>query len=697
MKQKILLALGCILMASGAWATNYTLTLYADGCDSPNTFICPSGQQLSVCATASIGGNYFVRWSDGNTSATRTITMNSNRTLTAYFSDLYTITTESAGNGTTSGDTTAHYKSSVQIKAIPDYGYRFSRWNDGYSGYTSNPRTVTVYGNTTYTATFEKRNFYLTVKSPGSKYGSVSGGGSYLYQSEQTISATPEYGYHFDSWSDGNTENPRTVTLLSDTTFTAVFAPDTFSLTILYNDTMGTVTGAGMYAYGDTAYINSTPNYGYKFKALWHNGRSYNYQNASHRMTKNDTMTVEFEKAEFHVWGYGQNGRVTGTGNYLYLDSATITAKPYVGYLFESWSDGVTDNPRTIQVTGDTTFTALYVMQYEGECGENLTWQYRDGLLTISGTGDMYHYDYDYEEYYIESVIRPWKLFRDSIEKVVIEHGVTSIGQSAFYGLQNRAFTKVVMPQSVKSIGYWAFAECNRLTSVVFSSDLEEVGDYAFQNCTRINDMTCYATVTPDAYEHTFEGVNTMAYLFVQAGSARTYKLDPIWGVFDIHEIGADSITVTGNTVLVEPSDNEAIFTWPMSDGASSYSLAITKNGEVFCTLTFNANGQLTNIAFAPSRDGAHHAPAAALTENGYQFTVTGLDYATHYAFSLSAKDAAAQVVASYTGTFHTNGATALDNLQHDGVQIQKILRNGVLYILTPNGTFDATGRRVEE
>ncbi len=281
------------------------------------------------------------------------------------------------------------------------------------------------------------------------------------------------------------------------------------------------------------------------------------------------------------------------------------------------------------------------------------------------------------------------------LTSVTIPNSVTSIGRSAFSGCSG--LTSVTIPNSVTSIGYTAFMGCTNLQMITLGPSLTEVGDYAFYDCKRISEITCYARVTPDAYKHTFEGISRMAYLYVPAGSVRAYMIDSNWGVFDIHEIGADSITVTGNGVLVEPSDNEAIFTWPMSDGASTYSLTITKNGIAFCTLTFNANGQLTNIAFAPSRNGNQHAPAAALTENGYQFTVTGLDYATNYAFSLYAKDAAAQVVASYSGTFHTNGATALEDVQPSGMQIQKILRDGVLYIITPDGTFDATGRRVEK
>ena len=78
----------------------------------------------------------------------------------------------------------------------------------------------------------------------------------------------------------------------------------------------------------------------------------------------------------------------------------------------------------------------------------------------------------------------------------------------------------------------------------------------------------------------------------------------------------------------VEPQDNAATVTWPTSENAATYTIEITKDGVVFCTLIFNGNGQLTGIAFAPGKNGNHHAPAAQMTANGLQFTVTGLNSA---------------------------------------------------------------------
>lgn len=72
-------------------ATYYTLTLYANGCDSANTFTCNEGLQLSVSAIP-MEGRSFVRWNDGNTDNPRLITLNQDMTLTATFENASPVT-----------------------------------------------------------------------------------------------------------------------------------------------------------------------------------------------------------------------------------------------------------------------------------------------------------------------------------------------------------------------------------------------------------------------------------------------------------------------------------------------------------------------------------------------------------------------------------------------------------------------------
>ena len=66
--------------------------------------------------------------------------------------------------------------------------------------------------------------YTITVLANNNAWGTVSGGGSFLENTTTTIGATANDGYHFVSWQDGNTDNPRTITVTADMTYTATFA-----------------------------------------------------------------------------------------------------------------------------------------------------------------------------------------------------------------------------------------------------------------------------------------------------------------------------------------------------------------------------------------------------------------------------------------------------------------------------------------
>ena len=127
----------------------------------------------------------------------------------------------------------------------------------------------------------------------------------------------------------------------------------------------------------------------------------------------------------------------------------------------------------------------------------------------------------------------------------------------------------------------------------------------------------------------------------------------------------------------------------PTVDNAATYELVITQNGTVICTLVFNAQGQLTSIAF---RAPAESARAAG---QGFQFTVTGLEDGSAYSLTLNAKDAVGNVLRTFAQDFST-GYTAIEEVNADGAGLKprKVLEEGRVIILMPDGRkFDASGR----
>lgn len=143
------------------------------------------------------------------------------------------------------------------------------------------------------------------------------------------------------------------------------------------------------------------------------------------------------------------------------------------------------------------------------KCGENLTWKFADGILTISGTGDMYDYS--------SADPAPWSAKNNDISEITVLDGVTSIGDNAFHSccaesidlqctslvsIGKNAFsrcttlTSIFIPDSVQSIGSEAFSLCEGLSMVELPTTLTKIPDGIFTDCTLLDSITIPDTVT---------------------------------------------------------------------------------------------------------------------------------------------------------------------------------------------------------
>jgi len=128
-----------------------------------------------------------------------------------------------------------------------------------------------------------------------------------------------------------------------------------------------------------------------------------------------------------------------------------------------------------------------------GSCGPNLKWHLTDdGVLTISGKGEMYDYSSSY---------KPWSY--NALTKVIIGNGVTTIGKNAFYGCSS--LTSVTIPNSVTTIGEAAFRYCSHLTSVTIPNSVTTIGGWAFSGCSSLTSVNIPNSVTTIG-ESTFYG-----------------------------------------------------------------------------------------------------------------------------------------------------------------------------------------------
>ena len=163
----------------------------------------------------------------------------------------------------------------------------------------------------------------------------------------------------------------------------------------------------------------------------------------------------------------------------LYLDSGNITelsltadfvsGDTYYVFIYAFDESGI-----MIDSAGFTSFTAG--VESANICGDNLTWSIDNGVLTISGTGDMYNYSCSY--------VAPWYHEKDNITSIVIEDGVTSIGSYAFILLEN--VTSVSIPETVTSIGTCGFYGCSSVTSIEIPTGVTSIPFYGFAECTSL-------------------------------------------------------------------------------------------------------------------------------------------------------------------------------------------------------------------
>jgi hypothetical protein len=171
-----------------------------------------------------------------------------------------------------------------------------------------------------------------------------------------------------------------------------------------------------------------------------------------------------------------------------------------------------------------------------GTCGKddlNVIWALNgtspNYTLTISGTGAMKDYG--------APDAQPWKDYRSSIASVVIEDGVTSIGNMAFEGCNNANLTSVTIPASVTSIGDFAFGYCTYLASVTIP----------------VASLTYYGV---SAFDNTADGLK----IYVPGSALSTYKAETNWSAYKDNFVGVYTLTydLAGGTLPAGKSNPES-------------------------------------------------------------------------------------------------------------------------------------------
>ena len=254
-------------------SSNNGAVLFADSSISASAgdYLTAPGETIWVRADAA-ADNHFVQWEDGSTTQFRQLSLDSGKTVSALFSpNLQSNLSESSGGSASIYPLRSSYEPgmTVAIQAVPDDGWYFKRWEDGFSGAQQSfylPMADDHYGH----AVFE-----TTLSTSISGQGSVSRSTTserYEADSTVTLTATPDSGNLFIRWSGtvNSFENPVEVTVDLAHAITAVFIEDpnasVVTLTTTSNPTAGgAASGAGDYSPGSYVTATATPDTGYTF------------------------------------------------------------------------------------------------------------------------------------------------------------------------------------------------------------------------------------------------------------------------------------------------------------------------------------------------------------------------------------------------------------------------------------------------
>ncbi len=231
----------------------------------------------------------------------------------------------------------------------------------------------------------------MSVTSSQPQWGSVTilkdaDSNSVRCDSSVVVRATPNYGYHFQQWSNGSTQIQDTFYISSDSSVSAIFAKNQYSLIVQsFDPSLGSVTGNGVYDYLDTVVITATATAPHYFFERWSDGST----ESSHSVVITGTrlLTAYFAIDTHTVVVQADSiayGSVSGGGRYVYGSVATLTAAPYSGYQFSHWSNGATFNPYVFAVLSDTVLTAYFIS--DGEPYQDTIYVYDTVYLPVHDT-----------------------------------------------------------------------------------------------------------------------------------------------------------------------------------------------------------------------------------------------------------------------------------------------------------------------
>ena len=339
------------------------------------------GTSVTVIAidTAADDNYHFAGWSTNmtfdnvvSTDTVYTLTPDKDGSLYALFaidSVTYVATANPAEGGVVEGFGPQPLGSTVHMNATANYGYHFVNWTDAAGEEITTDLTFDTVAavDATFTANFAKDPFYMLVGVNEPELGTATANPDFgLYNDVITLVATPTAAhYHFERWTDGNTESPREFHITQDTIMMAYFAIDEHTVTLAAREDMGAVkinnedTNMIVVDYGTEINIEAIPNTGVRF-VNWSDGVEDAQRTIE--VVRDSNLTAVFDSINYNIVlnyneaeGAVKYNNVTVDSGYVFVarygDSITLTQEAETGYRFSSWVDGASNVYNTAELT----------------------------------------------------------------------------------------------------------------------------------------------------------------------------------------------------------------------------------------------------------------------------------------------------------------------------------------------------------
>ncbi len=329
--------------------------------------------------------NWTLNGEEVSTDESYTFTVTGDAHYVANFVyDLYIITPIAVPNyaGTVTGGGGFMYGETCELSATANDGYEFVNWTkDGLVVSTNATFSFTVTESGLYAANFENGLTYtITTVAMPAVGGTTTGDGTYEPGETVTLTATPNPGYHFINWTkDGevvSTTANFTLTVTESATYVANFMTDLYYVTVLVNNANGGyvvgVYPGGYFLYGHDCILQAVPYDGYSFSHWTKDGQIVSYDpDYTFMVTADATVTAYFTQDGYHIGATADpaaGGSISGTGNYSFGQTCSLTATPNPGYTFVNWTlDGV-----EVSTNATYSFTVRESADYVAHFSQNM-------------------------------------------------------------------------------------------------------------------------------------------------------------------------------------------------------------------------------------------------------------------------------------------------------------------------------------